>query len=106
MRKGDNVLCKQTYGDAYYKGNFYEVTSVTDNGEIFVDSREYNPWIFLPRKYKLDSAHKNNAKFHDFFLTGRQIRKMKVNKLNKIFIPERLSNINGTIHFMKDKMNN
>ena len=81
--------CKKTYGDAYFKGKTYKITKVTEYDEIFIDSVEYSPWLFLPDISNVRVHYKDNEKFSDFFhLTKKGKKKLEqmkhINILNKM----------------------
>jgi len=93
MNVGDKVLCKQTYmvetiygtpsgkKIAFLEGAYYEIVDM-DNFTYTIYSIITDLKLIFTYRFDLYSNYRPN--FNKWFITEREIRKQKLEKLNKI----------------------
>lgn len=75
LEKGNILTCKKELKDWYTIGKEYKILKIIDNSWINVEENEYNCYV--------DFSLHNTGKFvWDYFYTKKEMRKLKLEKLN------------------------
>ena len=80
---GDVYYCYRT-NDKNKRGKFYKIKSVFSN-EISIETEPHPEFSYLSyRYYYVNTPVSHWSKFSDYFTTVKDLRKMKLKKLNGI----------------------
>ena len=90
MKIGDNMLCittrynSNTFNLVHRAGKMYKITNLY-SGTIILENEDdltYRYWYDLNRA--MDTTNRSGYLFEDYFMTIRESRKLKLEKLNRL----------------------
>jgi hypothetical protein len=82
MKVGDKVFCKKT-NESNTKGKIYNILIVDDDNRITLSTEENKEKIFLNKRQFFIYEQVNQwDRFGEFFITLKELRKQKLEKIN------------------------